>query len=94
MSGERCAGPVMDAAPSDARKAIGSASSFGAAGRPSGIPPSDFMMTCTASSQTMPASSTMRCERPSAIGLEMQPGDTRATLSLSKRPPWRYSCCR
>ena len=39
----------MDAARSDAGKAIGSATSFGAAGRPSGILPSDFMMTCTAS---------------------------------------------
>lgn len=45
-----CSDPVMDEARSEARKAIRSATSFGAAGRPRGMPPREFMMTCTASS--------------------------------------------
>ncbi len=38
--------PVMDAARGETRNAMRSATSSGFAGRPSGMPPSEFMMIC------------------------------------------------
>src|SRR6266545_3478149 len=71
--------PVIDAARSEARKATSSATSAGHPGRPSGIPPSDFINCSRAAFASVPELAASRSISAVAAVVCMKPGATLTT---------------